>query len=74
MISTGLLLGRLYKQVRGSPELQEVSSALFCMRLSMIMYCTAILFLNFGYFFYLPAMAGLAAVLSGAVQARLVDQ
>jgi O-antigen ligase len=74
IISTGLLLGRLHKQVRGSPELQDVFSALFCMRLSMIMYCTAILFLNFGYFFYLPAMAGLAAVLSGAVQARVVDQ
>jgi O-antigen ligase len=73
IISTALLLGRLYKQVRGSPELQEVISALFCMRLSMIMYCTAILFLNFGYFFYLPAMAGLAVVLSGAVQARVVD-
>jgi hypothetical protein len=33
-----------------------------------VAFCTAIAFVNFAYFFYLPAMAGLAIAMSKAAQ------
>jgi hypothetical protein len=35
-------------------------AAVFCIMLGMVGFTVAITFLNFAYFFYLPAMAGLA--------------
>ena len=42
--------------------------AAFFIMLGMVGYCTAIAFLNFAYFFYLPAMAGLAISFNRAAQ------
>jgi O-Antigen ligase len=43
-----------------NPQLLGVTNAVFCIRLAIIGFCTAVFFLNFTYTFYLPAMTGLA--------------
>jgi len=58
--SSLLLLNRVYRSSRDRPEYQEISATAFCLMLSLVSFCAAITFLNFGYFFYLPAMGGLA--------------
>ena len=69
--STFFMLRRTLKRVQGVPRLADMAKALFCLQLSMVAYCTAILFLNFGYFFYLPGMAGIAIVMDIAATAEL---
>ena len=59
IMSTFLLFSRVQKLSKQQPELNEVATTAMCLRLSMVTFCTAIVFLNFGYFFYLPMMAGL---------------
>jgi hypothetical protein len=71
--STFQLLGRIGKSVQGLPQLADMASAVFCMRLSMVSFVSAIVFLNFGYFFYLPAMTGLAIILDQAVTRSLAS-
>ena len=62
IVSSYLLLRKNSRRLKNVPQLADLASALFCMRLAMVSFCTAILFLNFGYFFYLPAMAGIAII------------
>jgi O-antigen ligase len=50
-----------------NPQLLRVTNAIFCIRLAMIGFCTAVFFLNFTYTFYLPAMTGLAIAVASAV-------
>jgi O-antigen ligase len=71
VISPFLLLLRTWKRVRGSPEHREKASACFCLMAAWVGFCVAIFFLNFGYFFYLPAFAGLAVALHGAIGREL---
>ena len=42
------------------PRLVAMRDAIFCVRLALVGFCTAIFFLNFAYIFYLPAMTGMA--------------
>lgn len=60
VFSTMSLLKKAYRRVRDMRRLHEFRNALFCMRLGLVGFCTAIFFLNFTFAFYLPAMAGLA--------------
>jgi O-antigen ligase len=53
------LLLRVWKQARYRPDMQEVVTVCYCLSLSFVMFLTVIFFLNFGYFFYLPAFTGL---------------
>jgi O-antigen ligase len=69
--STYQLLVRNSRRLQAAPQLTDLSNAIFCMRLAMVSFCTAILFLNFGYFFYLPAMAGIAIILDLATKDAL---
>lgn len=71
VISTFLLLQRTWKQVRERPELREIAVACYCLSMSYLMFCTAIFFLNFAYFFYLPAATGLVISISRAAQREL---
>jgi hypothetical protein len=77
ILSSFRLLGSAYRQARARQDCQDIRSAAFCVMLGMVGYCTAITFLNFAYFFYLPAMAGLAIAFNRAAQrefrARGVD-
>jgi O-antigen ligase len=77
ILSSFRLLGSAYRQARARPDCQDIRSAALCIMLGMAGYCAAITFLNFAYFFYLPAMAGFAIAFSRAAQrefrARGVD-
>ncbi len=59
-IGTFTLLNRAYKRVRDDVANKSLISGIFCLRLGLAGYCAATFFLNFTYYFYLPAMAGLA--------------
>jgi O-antigen ligase len=60
IISTFLLLRKTLKEARRRPGCQDIRNAVFCILLGMIGFCTAITFLSFAYYFYLPALGGLA--------------
>jgi hypothetical protein len=68
ILSSFLLLNSAYRQARARRDCRDIRSAAFCVMLGMAGYCAAIAFLNFAYFFYLPAMAGLAIAMSRAAQ------
>jgi O-antigen ligase len=66
IVSPMLLLNRVYRAAKGKPEFREMAATAFCLLLAMISFSAVIFFLNFAYFFYLPAMAGLAIAVSRA--------
>ena len=68
IVSTFLLLNRTFGQARNRPDCADIRAAVFCVSLALVAFCTAIAFVNFAYFFYLPAMAGLAIAMSKAAQ------
>ena len=68
--SSMVLLTRVYRASKDRPECNEISVTAFCLMLAMVSFCAAIFFLNFGYFFYLPAMGGLATCVSSAATAE----
>ena len=59
-VSSLLLLFKTFRQARRRPDCQDIRIAVFCMILGVFGFDIAITFLNFAYFFYLPAIAGLA--------------
>jgi O-antigen ligase len=65
--STWRLLKLVGKHTTRNPKLIGVTNAVFCIRLAIIGFCTAVFFLNFSYTFYLPAMTALAIALASAV-------
>ena len=60
IVSTFLILRRAKQICQGRPQCRDVETTIFCVRLGMIGYLAASTFVNFGYMFYLPALAGLA--------------
>jgi len=51
---------------RKNRGLNEITTAVLCLRISLIAFCVTIFFLNFAYFFYLPAMAGITSAVAGS--------
>ena len=70
IISTFRLVNATYRQARPWPECKDIAVTAFCIMLAMVTFCTAIFFLSFAYFFYLPALAGLAIALDRTAQAE----
>src|ERR1035437_553505 len=70
IISTFLLVNRVYRRARGRPECWEIQTTAFCIMLAMTTYCMAIAFVNFAYYFYLPALASLVIAVSSAAEAE----
>jgi O-antigen ligase len=68
IVSTFLLLNRTFRQARNRPDCADIRAAVFCVSLALLAFCTVIAFVNFAYFFYLPAMAGMAIAMSKAAQ------
>jgi len=68
IVSTFLLLNRTLRQARNRPECADIRAAVFCVSMAFTAFCTAIAFVNFAYFFYLPAVAGIAIAMSKAAQ------
>jgi hypothetical protein len=77
IFSSFRLLSSAFRQARPRRDCQDIRSAAFCIMLGMVGYFAAIAFLNFAYFFYLPAIVGLAIAFSRAARrefrARGVD-
>ncbi len=68
MISGFLLIQRTWKRAKLRPQFAEIAGACYCLSLSYLVFCTAIFFLNFAYFFYLPAATGLFIAISGCAR------
>jgi O-antigen ligase len=68
ILSTFLLVNRVYRQARERPGCEDIRVAAFCIMLAMAVFCTAIAFLNFAYYFYLPTMTSLAIAVYRAAQ------
>jgi O-antigen ligase len=71
IVSTFVLVNRVYRRARGRPECEDIRTATFCIMLALVTYCTAITFVNFAYFFYWPAMSSLAIAVSSAATAEM---
>jgi O-antigen ligase len=61
-ISTFGLLGKIRKKVRGAYR-QEILTASYCLNIALFAYSSAILFVNFGYRYELPAVSGLVVAM-----------
>jgi O-antigen ligase len=64
IVSSFRLLNSVHREARQRTDCNDIRSAAFWAMLGLFGFCTAIAFLSFAYFFYLPAMAGLAILLS----------
>ena len=71
IVWTVILLNRTWARVRHRRDLHDIANAVFCLRVSLVGFCTAIFFVNFAYYFYLPAMAGFAIAISRAADAAI---
>lgn len=69
-ISTFLVVNRTYRKARKRPDCADIRDMTFCVLLAILCFCTAISFLNFAYFFYGPAMAGVAIAVSRAADSE----
>jgi hypothetical protein len=58
--SSFLIFLRIGRKFTSDGRAAEFTQAAFCMRLAMVTFCTATFFLNFGYSFHLPMMAGIS--------------
>lgn len=67
-VSTARLLSQTYRKARRRPDCVDIRNAAFCVMLGMTGFCVAIAFLNFAYFFYGPALGGLAIAMSSAAE------
>jgi O-antigen ligase len=69
-----LLLNSTWRQARQRPDCKDIAAASFHVMLAMVAFCTAIFFLSFAYFFYLPALAGLAIALDRTARAEFTSR
>ncbi len=59
-ISSFLMLNRTFRKAARRPDCRDIRNTTFCVMLGMVGFCVAISFLNFAYFYYGPAIAGIA--------------
>jgi O-antigen ligase len=68
-----LLLNKTNHLCRGQSRLGEVTAVVLCLRIALTSFCVAIFFLNFGYFFYLPAMMGITSAVAASARQFLAE-
>jgi len=78
IFGTLILANRTLGQVRrvarsrpDRPELKEMSWALFCIVIGLVGFDVAIFFLNFSYFFYMPALTSIVLALTSVIRSDL---
>jgi hypothetical protein len=74
IFSTFLMMNRVYRQACKRTDCEDIRNTAFCIMLGLTTYCTAITFVNFGYFFYLPVMSSLVIAVAGAAQAEFASR
>jgi hypothetical protein len=67
-------LRRIGKQVEGRPEFKEVTQVCFYLTIGLGGYTLAVMFLNFAYFYYFPAIGGLVAAITRIVGQQIAEQ
>ena len=72
MLSSLLLLNKTGRLFVGKPNLDEANAAILCVRIGLISFCVTIFFVNFGYFFYLPALAGIVIAVAASSKQLVV--
>lgn len=73
IFSSLLLLNRTGRLLAGKRGVKQAATAVMCVRISLISFCVTIFFLNFGYFFYLPALAGIAIAVAASSKQLVMD-
>ncbi len=71
LLSTYLLLNRVYKHAKSRPGGEEIARAAFCLMLALIGIGFSVFFLSQGYRFYYPTLGGLALALASAAEHQL---
>jgi O-antigen ligase len=66
IVSSFLLLNKTSRLFIGKPDQEEANAAILCVRVGLISFCVTIFFVNFGYFFYLPALAGIVIAVAAS--------
>lgn len=66
LVSTWRLLSGAYRKARQRADCADIQTAVLCVMIGMAGFCVAATFLNFAYFFYQPALGGLAIAISTA--------
>jgi O-antigen ligase len=74
IMSTFLMVNRAYRRACLRRDCEDIRVATFCIMLSITAYCAGILFVNFGYFFYLPLMSSLVIAVSTAADAEFAGR
>jgi O-antigen ligase len=73
IFSSLLLLNRTGRLLAGKRGVKDAATAVMCVRIGLISFCVTIFFLNFGYFFYLPALAGIAIAVAASSKQLVMD-
>ncbi len=68
IVSTWRLLSATRRAARARPNCRDIETTTFCILLAMAGFVGAITFLNFAYFFYLPALGGMAIAIHHAAR------
>jgi hypothetical protein len=71
LVCTYRLLSATYRTARQRPECEDIRNVAFCLMLSFVGFGVAMSFLNFAYFYYGPALGGLAIAVSRAAKTEL---
>jgi O-antigen ligase len=66
VLSSFFLINNTGRFLRGKNGTREAAAAVVCLRIALISFCITIFFLNFGYYFYLPTLAGIAIALAAS--------
>jgi O-antigen ligase len=74
IVMTFRTFGRVYRATRSRPQLRSMAMACFCCQLSMVGFCTAIIFLSLAYTMYLPSMSALALAISRSLEREMAVQ
>ncbi len=64
IISTFKIFHSTWRKARARPDCRDIEVAAACLIVGYGAFCMALTFVNFAYFFYMPAMAGFAVALS----------
>jgi O-antigen ligase len=64
IVTTFRLIRSVWSEARSRTDCDDIRIAAACLLVACSAFCIAITFVNFAYFFYLPAMAGFAIALS----------
>jgi O-antigen ligase len=68
LVASFRLLNKSYLKARGRPECRGIRDVAFCTMLGLVGFAVASTFLNFAYFFYQPAIVGMAIAISRAAE------